>query len=213
MNYVIVPLSDSHWSANVAANLERQTSPIRAVIVENNGGEYSGGYQPWRVIQSAPGKCDAINAAMELVEPDALVVCFDQDDWYGSESVQRKCAALEHCDITGMPRRWVRLPDGQLWHFDNHDLDTPAHLWGGSLAWRASAFEAFPEYFLGVEIDWVVARVAAGCTFDVGDYPDVYVRHNRQHAWRSPGVSHERLMRSGTMGERTELGLVDPPFQ
>lgn len=205
-NYVIAPLSDSYFAPNIEENYKRQAADARLIVVENNGGRYNG--EAWRVIQSPPGKTAAINAAMELVEPGFLVVCFDQDDWYGSESLQAKYAALQELDIVGMPKRWVRFPTGHLWHFENHHLTSPGRLWAGSLAWRASAFEPMGDYYLGCEIDWLVSRVKEGCSFELRDFPDVYVRHDRKHTWERWERSHERLVRSGVVGDLTDLGVV-----
>jgi hypothetical protein len=213
---IIAPISDASFSRNVVENFERQTVDARLIVVQNNGGTLTDPPEAAHLIVSEPGKTLAINAAMELVG-EGVVVIFDQDDWYGAESVAKKVADLESADIVGMPHRWVRLPDGRLLKFANEHLDPEqaGFLWAGSLAFKASAFEPMPERFvLGCEQRWVERRQRAGCKFRMGDYPDIYQRHDGSHMWRPHrGKTVEQLVRSGILGEVSDLGQAKAPFE
>lgn len=194
MIWCLAPLSDGFWSANVVDNFARQGNGCQLVVVENNGGAFSGCAD--HVLRSEPGKHNAIAAGMRLIgsigsNGDAVVL-FDQDDWYGP-TAHDKAADLSHWDVVAMQRRWVQMTDGSVLFFDNRHLDAlgnPFLAWGGCVAWRSGAYvDGLHSVhggasYVGDTQNWLEQMMLAGRSFALREYRDVYRRHSRSHVSR-----------------------------
>jgi hypothetical protein len=184
--WVVVPFSDDRFADTVRDNFERQSCACELVVVENNGAKYP--HAAGATLESGPGKHRAIAEAMAFIgrRPVDSVVLFDQDDWYGQSSVGAKVTELESVDIVASQRRWVQTEDGEIVQVDcdEHDQGAdPWRVWGGSVAWRASAYrDDFGPHHAGASHigdtqNWVGRRVESGCSFRLSKFPDCYIRH------------------------------------
>jgi glycosyltransferase involved in cell wall biosynthesis len=123
----------------------------------------------------------------------AVIVHWDDDDWYGPGRVSVQVAPILSglCDVTGLENRFVlELPAGRFWTLGAslHRKMFAADVHGGTLAFRRQLYEGglrYPSVNLAEDAAFLRAALRGGQRLLrlSGDGVFVYVRHGA-NAWR-----------------------------
>jgi glycosyltransferase involved in cell wall biosynthesis len=139
----------------------------------------------------------------------AVIVHWDDDDWYGTGRLSRQAAPIVSglCDLTGLENRFVlELPAERFWTLGAtlHRKMFVGDVHGGTLAFHRQLFEdglRYPAVNLAEDAAFLRRALRAGrrlLRLD-GDGVFVYVRHG-SNAWR---------FQTGQLVERAGWTLVD----
>ena len=123
----------------------------------------------------------------------AVIVHWDDDDWYGPGRLSRQAAPILSglCDITGLENRFVlELPSERFWRLGAslHRRMFVGDVHGGTLAFRRALYEEglrYPKVNLAEDAAFLRAALRGGRRLLrlPGDSVFVYVRHGA-NAWR-----------------------------
>lgn len=106
--WALIPVSRPECIENVRKNLARQRTPIKSCVVLNGRAESLRPEGFDLVLHSKNHASHARNAALvELRKRDAYVICFDDDDHYGSEYVTEHLQHARSGRIVGKRVHWV----------------------------------------------------------------------------------------------------------
>jgi hypothetical protein len=196
--WVIIPFACNRFEAWTAANIRRQSIEAQYVVALNRGAKWTNQIVAnLHLIDTPPGKFSAVNDAMAYVLRVGVggrIVLWDQDDWYGPDSVADREDALDEtkADVVGDAVRRCQLTDGRRFEFDP-PAATPDTAWGSSLAWWSSSWEPATDgrSRLYDEQNWLADMARQGKRFAPYRCGDVYVRHERH---RHINVCPDELM-------------------
>jgi glycosyltransferase involved in cell wall biosynthesis len=184
----------------VALALQRfaeQSYPNKELIVVDDGHATVGGL----AAETAGVRCLRVdrrsigekrNAACAAARGE-IIVHWDDDDWYGSQRLERQVDPIlaGRADITGLRCRWLMtLPEGEFWQVspELHRRMFVADVHGGTLMFRKRLWEGgarYPATSLAEDADMLRVALRRGARLQVldndGDF--VYSRHGA-NAWR-----------------------------
>ncbi|MGH8065316.1 MAG: glycosyltransferase family 2 protein, partial [Candidatus Entotheonellia bacterium] len=180
----------------------RQDYPHRELIVVDDGSDSVGDLLPnapnIRYIRLPEKRSIGAkrNLACEAARV-AIIVCWDDDDWYAPQRISHQVAALRdgEADVTGLDSSLLfSLPSRQFWSYTAqlHSRMFAQGIVGGTAAFRKRFWDQgvrFPDASLAEDAAFLHALVRRGARLarlaNAGTF--IYVRHD-QNSWRfTPG--------------------------
>lgn len=174
--WIVVPFTRPDFAQNLSDNIERQTRSVRVCVVEVGSATQCACAAlgiPADVVIRAPDGTHAGPARnmgvryLQMKEPHAPVLFFDDDDYYGPAYVSDALAALQaqpSASFTFQAVAWVRDESDMLWHTDSpRDTLEPLPVAGATIAvGRVSDCLPFPDTLLNEDASWGGSMLLAG---------------------------------------------------